>query len=61
MGRALVAKEATEWSTNFLVNDLFLPQNEIVHTSTRERVFKLGDNVGLTPLAARTSSGVLHE
>ena len=28
-------------------------------TSTRARVFRLGDNVGLTPLAARTSSGVL--
>lgn len=30
-------------------------------TSTKARVFRLGDNVGLTPLAARTSSGVLME
>lgn len=30
-------------------------------TSTRASVFRLGDNVGFTPLAARTSSGVLKE
>lgn len=28
-------------------------------TSTKARVSKLGDNVGLTPFAAKTSSGVL--
>lgn len=27
----------------------------------RASVFRLGDSVGLTPLAARTSSGVLFE
>lgn len=32
-------------------------QEEI--TSTNAKVFRLGDNVGFTPLAARTSSGVL--
>lgn len=31
----------------------------VKQTSTKARVFRLGDNVGLTPLAARTSSGVL--
>lgn len=31
------------------------------HTSTRASVLRLGDNVGLTPLAANTSSGVLQE
>lgn len=31
----------------------------IESTSTKARVLRLGDNVGLTPLAARTSSGVL--
>lgn len=31
------------------------------NTSTKARVFRLGDNVGLTPLAARTSSGVLFK
>lgn len=30
------------------------------HTSTSARVLRLGDNVGLTPLAANTSSGVLQ-
>lgn len=30
-------------------------------TSTKARVFRLGDSVGLTPLAAITSSGVLLE
>lgn len=29
------------------------------NTSTKASVFRLGDNVGLTPLAAKTSSGVL--
>lgn len=33
----------------------------VKQTSTKARVFRLGDNVGLTPLAARTSSGVLLE
>lgn len=28
-------------------------------TSTNAKVFRLGDSVGFTPLAARTSSGVL--
>lgn len=30
-------------------------------TSTKARVFRLGDSVGLTPLAAITSSGVLSK
>lgn len=33
----------------------------VKQTSTKARVFRFGDNVGLTPLAARTSSGVLLE
>lgn len=36
-----------------------LQMNEDAHTSTRASVFRFGDSVGFTPLAARTSSGVL--
>jgi len=39
----------------------FSSKKDILHTSTRARVLRLGDNVGLTPLAANTSSGVLQE
>jgi len=37
------------------------PTKRESQTSTSARVLRLGDNVGLTPLAAITSSGVLHE
>lgn len=44
---------------NYDDNDNKIINVNIERTSTRARVLRLGDSVGLTPLAAIISSGVL--